>query len=168
MPSNGNVEIRLADADFDRRSLDVLFAAMVRHYYPDRLCTPGEIGDQVAEIVIKRPGCEVLIAHNGAKPVGFATFSVLFPANGVEPELFMRDLFVVPDARSMGVGEQLMKSLARLAVDRGCVRLDWTTDDANTSAKVFYDRLGATRLPQKVYFRLQGSALIDLVGRASR
>ncbi|HIC79593.1 MAG TPA: GNAT family N-acetyltransferase [Kiloniellaceae bacterium] len=161
MNTESDLEIRLANPHEDRAALDSLFAAMVRHYFPERACGPGEAGDQVAAIVEAWPGCEILIALRGQTPLGFATFSMLLPANGVGFEMFMRDLFVVADARSRGIGELLLRATAQIAVDRGCERLDWTTDDANAGAMAFYDRLGAQRLRQKVYYRLDGAALKD-------
>ena len=47
----------------------------------------------------------------------------------------------------------------RLAVDRGYGRLDWTTDEGNDGAQAFYERLGAKRIQQKVYYRLDAGAL---------
>ena len=49
--------------------------------------------------------------------------------------------------------------LARLAVERGCVRFDWTAETDNTEAPRFYDRLGAGRVVQKVYYRFEGETL---------
>lgn len=161
MDTGSDVEIRLASPQEDREALDSIFAAMVRHYFPRRACGPGEAGAQIAAIVQAWPGCEILLALQRQVPLGFASFSMMLPANGVGSELFMRDLFVVADARSRGIGELLLRATAQIAVDRGCERLDWTTDDANTGAQAFYDRLGAQRLRQKVYYRLDGDALKD-------
>ena len=71
----------------------------------------------------------------------------------------MKDLFTVAEARGRGVGKVLMRFLARLAVERGCVRLDWTAETDNAAALSFYDRLGARRVTEKVYYRFDGEAL---------
>jgi len=52
-----------------------------------------------------------------------------------------------------------MRFLARLAVERGCVRFDWTAETDNPDALGFYDRLGARRVADKVYYRFDGEAL---------
>ena len=52
-----------------------------------------------------------------------------------------------------------MRFLAQLAIKRGCVRLDWTAETDNVAALSFYDRLGARRVTEKVYFRFDGEAL---------
>jgi len=57
-----------------------------------------------------------------------------------------------------------MRFLARLAVERDCVRLDWTAETDNGAALSFYDRLGARRVAEKVYFRFDGDALAAFAG----
>ena len=73
--------------------------------------------------------------------------------------LFLKDLYTGADARGAGVGETLMRYLARLAVERGCERFDWTAETNNPRAMAFYDRLGARRVTDKVYYRFDGDAL---------
>ena len=80
-------------------------------------------------------------------------------------QLFMKDLFVAPEARGRGAGQALMEFLARLALARGCVRFDWTAETSNPAALAFYDRLGARRIEEKVYFRFDGEALRALAAR---
>jgi ribosomal protein S18 acetylase RimI-like enzyme len=53
----------------------------------------------------------------------------------------------------------MLEYLARLAVSRGCVRLDWTAETSNPRALAFYDRLGARRVTEKIYFRVDGDML---------
>ena len=159
MNRDRDFEIRLADPRGDRDALGVLLAEMLEHYNPDRAKTPEEAGARAAVILGRWPSCEILIARREGRPLGLATFSLLFPAEGVEPQIMMKDLFVTRRARSQGIGEALLKALVRLAVDRGCGRLDWTTDEGNDGAQAFYERLGAKRIQQKVYYRLDAGAL---------
>ena len=74
----------------------------------------------------------------------------------------MKDLFTVEEARGLGIGEAIMRYLARYALDRGCGRFDWTTEDGNARAMAFYERLGARRVTDKVYYRLDGDTLAKL------
>jgi ribosomal protein S18 acetylase RimI-like enzyme len=52
-----------------------------------------------------------------------------------------------------------MAFLARLALERGCGRFDWTAETDNPETLAFYDRLGARRVEEKVYYRFDGEAL---------
>lgn len=143
-----------------------LFHATNAHYFGDRAPAPAALARLVRERVLSEPGCEVMLAELDGKPVGYASFAVLYPAYPLGGALFMKDLFVLAEARSAGVGEALMHRMAREAVERGCVRFDWSAETENTAALRFYDRLGAERQANKVYYRVQGDALHAL-GRAS-
>ena len=46
-------------------------------------------------------------------------------------------------------------------MQRGAVRLDWTSETTNPRAVDFYDRIGAQRVTEKVYFRFDGDRLKD-------
>jgi GNAT superfamily N-acetyltransferase len=80
----------------------------------------------------------------------------------------MKDLYVRQQWRSKGVGELLMKHLAAYAVEQRCVRFDWTTETNNKGAVMFYERLGAVAVAEKVYYRLTGTALQKLADGAQR
>ncbi|MEO1224402.1 MAG: GNAT family N-acetyltransferase [Pseudomonadota bacterium] len=153
--------IRLADPNSDLAALGTLFQEMASHYFPDRSCSQSDAAMQVVERLKAHPGCEVLIAWRDGAPLGFAAFSVLFPANGLGAQIFLRDLFVTDRARSQGIGERLLRASASIAVERGCSRMDWTTATSNPDAMALYDRLVSQRLDEKVYYRLEGDALAD-------
>ena len=76
----------------------------------------------------------------------------------------MNDLFVVPEHRGRGVGRTLLAHLARLAVERGCGRLEWAVLNWNRDAIGFYDRLGARPNSEWTVYRLAGEALATLAG----
>ena len=54
------------------------------------------------------------------------------------PTLWLEDLFVLPAARGRGAGLALLRALARIAVRRGCGRMEWTVLDWNRPAIRFY------------------------------
>lgn len=112
-----------------------------------------------------RPAAEVLLAERGA-PVGFALFFVSYSTFLARPGLYLEDLFVRPEARGAGVGGALMATLARLAVDRGYGRFEWSVLDWNEPALAFYRRLGAAPMSAWTVQRLTGPALEALAARA--
>ena len=87
---------------------------------------------------------------------------MLYPAPGPAGQLFMKDIFTLAEARGRGIGQALMAFLAKLAIPRGCSRFDWTAETDNPDAVDFYDRLGARRVAEKVYYRFEGEALKEL------
>jgi GNAT superfamily N-acetyltransferase len=73
--------------------------------------------------------------------------------------LYLEDLFVLPEERGRGAGKALLKALARIAIARGCGRMEWTVLDWNTPSIRFYKRLGARLRNEWVLARLTGPAL---------
>jgi len=113
----------------------------------------------------ERTVAEVVIAEDCGEPVGFALFFHNFSTFLGRPGIYLEDLFVRPAARGRGIGKALLAFLARLAVERGCGRLEWSVLDWNVDAIGFYVGLGARSMDEWTVFRLTGSALEDLEGQ---
>lgn len=109
-----------------------------------------------------RPAAEVVIAEADGVPAGFALFFHSFSTFLGQPGLYLEDLFVLPSHRGLGLGKRLMVHLARLAVERGCGRFEWSVLDWNTPAIDFYRRLGAIGLEEWTVQRVSGEALHTL------
>jgi len=105
---------------------------------------------------------ETLIAEDGGTPIGFALFFHTFSTFLGRPGLYLEDLFVVPEQRGNGVGRALLKELARIALERGCGRLEWAVLNWNVEAIKFYERLGARPNSEWTVYRLTGEALTAL------
>jgi GNAT superfamily N-acetyltransferase len=105
---------------------------------------------------------ETLLAEEEGTPIGFALFFHNFSTFLALPGIYLEDLFVVPEHRGSGVGRALLKELARIAVARGCGRLEWSVLDWNRDAIGFYERLGATPNSEWTVYRLTGEALSEL------
>ena len=94
--------------------------------------------------------------------IGFAALGAIFPGPDLKPGLFLKELFVSAEARGRGIGTALMRAAARLAVERGFARLDWTADRGDERLIRYYEGLGGAPQTEKVFFRLSGQALADL------
>ena len=103
-----------------------------------------------------------LLAFSGDTPVGFALFFFNFSTFLGRPGIYLEDLFIVPAARSRGVGRRLLQTLAKRALERNCGRLEWAVLDWNDRAIQFYEALGARPQDAWTVYRLEGSALMDL------
>src|SRR5258706_13051235 len=111
-----------------------------------------------------RPHAEVVIAEWNGAPAGFALFFHNYSTFLTKPGLYLEDLFVKPELRGHGIGKALLSELARLAVERGCGRLEWSVLAWNTPAIGFYEKLGAVPMKEWQVYRLTGEAL-DRLGR---
>ncbi len=115
-----------------------------------------------ASLFGERRYAETLIAEQDSEPVGFALFFHNFSTFLAQPGIYLEDLFVLPEHRSRGIGRALLKELARLAVERGCGRLEWAVLDWNRDAIGFYERLGARPNSEWTVYRLAGESLTAL------
>ena len=116
----------------------------------------------------EKPGAEVLIASIDGEPMGFALFFHNYSTFLAQRGIFLEDLFVKPEARGKGVGHTLLSSLARLALERGCGRLEWNVLDWNELAISFYKRIGAVPMDEWTTYRLTGQALDDLASNPAQ
>ncbi|HMA28282.1 MAG TPA: GNAT family N-acetyltransferase [Thermoanaerobaculia bacterium] len=105
---------------------------------------------------------EVVLAEMGGETVGFALFFHNYSTWLTRPGLYLEDLFVKPACRGLGIGEALLTHLARLAVARGCGRMEWSVLTWNDPAIRFYLRLGAVPMEGWQVYRLAGDALARL------
>jgi GNAT superfamily N-acetyltransferase len=110
------------------------------------------------------PACECLLAELDGQAVGFALFFPTFSTFAGRPGLWLEDLFVRPEARGAGLGRLLVQRVAQLAVERDCGRFEWSVLEWNTDAQGFYQRLGATVLPDWRICRTTGAALRAMAG----
>ena len=109
---------------------------------------------------------ETLLCLRGRAPIGFALYYFTYSTFLGRPTLYLEDLFVLPAARGQGAGRALLEALARIAVRRGCGRVEWTVLDWNQPSIRFYEALGARLRKDWILTRLAGPALRRLA-RAS-
>jgi GNAT superfamily N-acetyltransferase len=106
-----------------------------------------------------RPYAEAIVAELGDLSIGFALFFHNYSTFLTQPGLYLEDIFVRPEYRRQGVGKALLAAVAKIAVDRGCGRLEWSVLEWNQNAIEFYQSLGATVLPDWKICRLTGKTL---------
>lgn len=115
--------------------------------------------------IFEKRKAEVLLAFEGDTPVGFALFFHSFSTWLGRAGIYLEDLFVLPEYRGRGYGKLLLKRLARIAVQRGCGRLEWACLDWNEPSIAFYKSVGATALDEWTTYRVTGDALLALASR---
>ena len=105
---------------------------------------------------------DTLICRRGRRPIGFALYFFTYSTFLGRPTLYLEDLFVVPEERGRGAGRALLRALARIALRRGCGRMEWAVLDWNTPSIRFYRRLGAGLRKEWILTRLTGAPLARL------
>jgi len=119
-----------------------------------------------ASLFGSQPAAEVVIAYAGEEPAGFAVYFPTFSTFLGRRGLYLEDLFVVPAWRGHGLGRRLLAHVARVAVERGCGRLEWSVLDWNELALRVYRKIGARPMDTWTVQRLTGAALRDLASSA--
>lgn len=122
----------------------------------------GTVTELEAHLFGNPPRIEAVMAEVNARAVGFALFFYNYSTFLTRPGLYLEDLFVLSDYRRLGIGKAMLKYLARLAVERGCGRLEWSVLDWNAPAIAFYEKMGATVLPDWRICRTTGEALLAM------
>ncbi|MFF2148132.1 GNAT family N-acetyltransferase [Kitasatospora sp. NPDC058190] len=93
------------------------------------------------------------------EPVGFAVWFLNFSTWRGTHGIYLEDLYVRPEARGGGHGKALLLELARIAVERGYARVEWSVLDWNQPSIDFYKSLGAVPMDEWTVYRLTGEAL---------
>lgn len=107
----------------------------------------------------ERQFAETIIAEYEGSPVGFALFFHNFSTFVGRPGIYLEDLFVKPDYRGKGIGAALFTTVAKLAEERNCGRMEWSVLDWNEPAINFYKKLGAVAMKEWSTYRLDEKTL---------
>jgi GNAT superfamily N-acetyltransferase len=112
-----------------------------------------------------QPAAEVLLAYQGSECAGFAIFFPVYSTFLAQAGIYLEDLFVRPHLRGRGIGLALLAQVARIAIERGCGRVEWGVLDWNRPAIEFYKKLGAVPLDEWTQYRLDAEALVRLASQ---
>lgn len=131
------------------------------HYYGATEVEPREqrIRQITEAIFTAPPSAQMILAFADEEPIGFASYSFLWPAIGLTRSLYLKELYVTSGQRRAGVGARLMRRLFDIAIRAGCSRVEWTTDRDNSDAQYFYEKLGISIASSKLFYRLEGEEL---------
>lgn len=107
----------------------------------------------------QRPAAECVVVEQDDEVLAFALYFHNFSTFLGQPGLYLEDLYVRPAHRGKGIGRSLLSHLAGVAQERGCGRFEWSVLDWNANAISFYEKLGATVMPDWRICRITGSQL---------
>jgi GNAT superfamily N-acetyltransferase len=157
MPDRAPFSLRAAE----RRDVDAIVALIRGLAEFEKLTHLLEVSaDKLAlHLFGAKPVVEAVVAERGGRIAGFALFFTNFSTFLARPGLYLEDLFVAPEERGHGIGAALLEHLARLAAARDYGRFEWSVLDWNEGAIRFYQRMGATVMPDWRICRIAGPAL---------
>lgn len=154
-----NLEFRFADI---KDTANILF-------FVKELAAYEKMSDQVVateellkEWIFEKKKAEVIFAMENGKEIGFALFFHNFSTFLGRSGIYLEDLFVLPAYRGKGYGKSILRHLAKIAVERGCGRLEWWCLDWNKPSIDFYLSLGAEPMNDWTVYRITGDTLVNM------
>lgn len=155
-----DIKIRPAQVE-DINAIFSLIQALAEYENLSHLVT-GNASDLSKDIFGDDPCAEIIVAEFNQIVIGFALFFTNYSTFLTRPGIYLEDLFVLPEYRRQGIGKQLLTYLAQLALERQGGRLEWSVLDWNQPAIAFYEKIGASVLPDWRICRVTGKALHNL------
>lgn len=101
-----------------------------------------------------RPAAGALFARCDGEVAGYAIYFFTFSSFVGRAGIWLEDVYVRPPFRKRGLGRGLIEAVARIGVERGCGRFEWTALNWNEHALDFYRRLGARVMNEWVLLRI--------------
>lgn len=114
------------------------------------------------EWIFEKGKAEVIFPVVDGEEVGFALFFHNFSTFLGRAGIYLEDLFIKPEYRGKGYGKATLQQLGRIALERGCGRLEWACLDWNRPSIDFYLSLGAMPMDEWTVYRLAGDSLRGL------
>ena len=157
---NENYKIRPAELD-DVPEIFVLIKELADY---ERLLDQVIATEELLEETLfgENSNVEVLLAYDENHILGFALYFRTFSTFLGRPGIYLEDLFVREFARGKGIGEALLRRIARSTLEMGGGRLEWSVLNWNQPAISFYKKMGALPLDEWTTFRLTGEKLKKL------
>jgi ribosomal protein S18 acetylase RimI-like enzyme len=103
-----------------------------------------------------------LVAEKTGRIEAYAIFYPNFATFRGQMGMYLEDIYVSPDSRGGGIGESMLREIAKIAASSGFERIDFQVLDWNRSAIDFYIKLGAVRDDIERHFKFTDAAFADL------
>lgn len=163
--SANDVQIRPATEADVQLLFDLILELAVYEMLADEVTGDAEV---LRRSLFEEKAAEALLLETpeGAA-IGYAIFFTTFSTFECRSGIWLEDVYVRPEHRRGGIGRIVMEHLARIALERGHLRLDWVALDWNEPALNFYEQLGARRLDDWLIHRLEKDGIRRLAGEGT-
>ncbi|MDR1804113.1 MAG: GNAT family N-acetyltransferase [Treponema sp.] len=158
-----DLQIRFAVVEDVPLILDFIRKLAEYEHMLDKVVATEEV---LREWLFEKGKAEALIGEINGEPVAFALFFHNFSTFLGRGGIYIEDLYVHEESRGKGIGRKMLEFLARLALERGCGRLEWWCLDWNKSSIAFYLSLGAVAMSDWTVYRVTGDALKNLANES--
>ncbi|HVE56985.1 MAG TPA: GNAT family N-acetyltransferase [Pyrinomonadaceae bacterium] len=141
-----------------------IIALMLEFAEYEKLLDSFEVTPERLRIALFGDGkvAEAIVAFDGEQAIGYAIFFPYFATFRGQRGIYLEDIYLTKSARGRGVGEMMLKYIAKSAKERGFERIDFQVLEWNAPAIGFYERLGAERNDEERHFKFAGEAFENL------
>ena len=108
------------------------------------------------------PDFHCLVADESGELAGFLVYYFIPFTYRAKPNVIIKELYVAEEHRGKGIGELLMKAVAKEAEQAGCGMIKWYVAKWNHRGIEFYERLGAKIDHDWHEFQMSEKAFRDL------
>lgn len=158
-----DVQIRAATEADAQLLFDLILELAEYEKLADEVAGDAEV---LRRSLFEQKAAEALLLETaGGEAVGYAIFFTTFSTFECRSGIWLEDVYVRPEHRRGGIGRAVMEHLARIAQERGHIRLEWVALDWNEPALSFYEGLGAGRMDGWVVHRLERDGIKRLAGQ---
>jgi GNAT superfamily N-acetyltransferase len=152
---------------FERGDVPAVLGLLREFAEYEKLTEFLEVTEQRIERAFFADGSTVegLVATADGRAIGYAFFFPNFASFRGQRGFYLEDIYITESARGQGVGEKMLRELARLAKERGYERIDFVVLDWNTTAINFYKKLGAEMDHSERHFKFTDEVFEELAGK---
>lgn len=108
------------------------------------------------------PVAGALLARCDGEASGYSIYFFTFSSFLGRAGIWVEDVYVRPPFRKRGLGRRLIEAVARIGVESGCGRFEWTALNWNERALDFYRGLGARVMDEWILLRVSPDGLRQL------
>ena len=103
-----------------------------------------------------------LMAFDDETPIAYALFYPTFSSFRGQKSVYLEDVFITAKYRKFGIGEKMLREIAKAGKQDGAVRMDFQVLDWNTPAVNFYKKHGAVIDQDERHFKFTDEAFKKL------
>lgn len=105
---------------------------------------------------------ECLVATSENQLISYALYFLNFSSFRGQTGVYLEDIFIKKEFRKYGIGELMLKQIARAGKENGAVRMDFLVLDWNEPAINFYKKHGAVMDESERHFKFTDEAFESL------
>ena len=125
--------------------------------YDDPTSPVPVLAERVGELLAAE---QIVVLLAGEPPLGIALFRIRPSLWSSAADVYLEELYVIPEQRGRGIGKKLLKAAIAAAREAGADHFELTTGETDTAARALYESFNLTNReggpdgPSMLYYEL--------------